>query len=419
SFPPLLVPGWEVPVSDEGTPWRVFAAEAQARFAAAGIASPEVSVRRIVERAAGFEGSEYGLGLGEPATERAMGFFDQMVERHLTGEPLQYVVGEWSFRTLDLMVDRRALIPRPETEQVVEAALAELDRLAPASPRVLDLGTGSGAIALSVAVERPAARVWAVDASADALAVARANLAGIGHAGSRVTLLEGSWFDALPREQRDTFDLIVSNPPWVPTPDREVELFRGGGLDGESITRQLFEGAGRRLAPGGRMAIYVEYPHLSGQTYPERVRGWLGQGDWGIAVVNLLHLSAEEYVAGQVASHTGQDIDHEFERWMVGYEAAGIKAMSRAVVYVVPGQRFEATLEADHPTEPQDWVGPWLEGLGRPGNRLHSKAQLWTSGERARVEWPGTCLHPLELDPAQQAAVAGESSELRARMVLE
>ena len=204
---------------DGGTPWRVFAAEAQARFAAAGIASPEVSVRRIVERAAGFEGSEYGLGLGEPATERAMGFFDQMVERHLTGEPLQYVVGEWSFRTLDLMVDRRALIPRPETEQVVEAALAELDRLAPASPRVLDLGTGSGAIALSVAVERPAARVWAVDASADALAVARANLAGIGHAGSRVTLLEGSWFDALPREQRDTFDLIVSNPPYVAESD--------------------------------------------------------------------------------------------------------------------------------------------------------------------------------------------------------
>ena len=201
--------------ADGGTPWRVFAAAAEARFTAAGIESPGVSVRRIIERAAGFEGAEYALGLGEPATERAMGFFDQMVERRLAGEPLQYVVGEWSFRTLDLMVDRRALIPRPETEQVVEVALTELDALAPAAPRVLDLGTGTGAIALSVAVERPAARVWAVDASADALAVARANLAGIGQAGTRVSLVEGSWFDPLPRDLQGTFDLVVSNPPYV------------------------------------------------------------------------------------------------------------------------------------------------------------------------------------------------------------
>lgn len=203
----------------EGTPWRAFAAEAHARFEAAGIESPEVSVRRIIERAAGFEGAAYALGLSEPATERAMGFFDAMVERRLAGEPLQYVVGEWSFRTLDLMVDRRALIPRPETEQVVEVALAELDALAPAAPRVLDLGTGTGAIALSVAVERPVSRVWAVDASADALAVARANLAGIGHAGTRVTLAEGSWFEPLPVDLQASFDLVVSNPPYVAESD--------------------------------------------------------------------------------------------------------------------------------------------------------------------------------------------------------
>ena len=203
----------------EGTPWRVFAAEAQARFEAAGIESPEVSVRRIIERAAGFEGAAYALGLSKPATERALGFFDLMVERRLAGEPLQYVVGEWSFRTLDLMVDRRALIPRPETEAVVEVALAELDALAPTSPRVLDLGTGTGAIALSIAVERPAAVVWAVDASPDALAVARANLAGIGHAGTRVTLVEGSWFDGLPVDLLAGFDLVVSNPPYVAEAD--------------------------------------------------------------------------------------------------------------------------------------------------------------------------------------------------------
>ncbi|MBL8778712.1 MAG: peptide chain release factor N(5)-glutamine methyltransferase [Acidimicrobiales bacterium] len=204
---------------EEGTPWRVFAAEAVARLEAAGVESPEVSVRRIVERAAGFDGAEYALGLSEPATERAMGFFDAMVERRLAGEPLQYVLGEWSFRTLDLMVDRRVLIPRPETEQVVEVALAELDALGPEAPRVVDLGTGSGAIALSVAVECPAARVWAGDVSSDALAVARANLAGIGHAGTRVTLVQGSWFEALPRELQCTLDLVVSNPPYVAASD--------------------------------------------------------------------------------------------------------------------------------------------------------------------------------------------------------
>lgn len=207
---------------EEGTPWRVFAAEAVARLEAAGVESPEVSVRRIVERAAGFDGAEYALGLSEPATERAMGFFDAMVERRLAGEPLQYVLGEWSFRTLDLMVDRRVLIPRPETEQVVEVALAELDALAATADgdlRVVDLGTGSGAIALSVAVERPAARVWAGDVSPEALAVARANLAGIGHAGTRVTLVEGSWFDALPRELQGALDLVISNPPYVAASD--------------------------------------------------------------------------------------------------------------------------------------------------------------------------------------------------------
>ena len=205
--------------ADEGTPWRVFAAEAQARFEAAGVESAEVSVRRIIERAAGFEGGEYALGLSEPATERAMGYFDAMVDRRLAGEPLQYVLGEWSFRTLDLMVDGRVLIPRPETEQVVEAALAELDTLGSEAPRVVDLGTGSGAIALSVAVERPAARVWAADVSVEALDVARANLAGVGHAGTRVTLVEGSWFGALHPELQGTLDLVISNPPYVAAAD--------------------------------------------------------------------------------------------------------------------------------------------------------------------------------------------------------
>lgn len=209
----------------EGVAWRALAREAERRLKAAGAPSPAVDARRIVERASGLEGGSYTLGLDEPATARGVAFFDAMLERRIVGEPLQYVLGEWSFRTLDLMVDRRVLIPRPETESVVEVALGELDRLALPEPVVVDLGTGSGAIALSMAAERRSARVWATDASGDALDVARANLAGLGSAGARVTFDEGSWFDALPDSLRGRVDLVVSNPPYVAASDplpREV-----------------------------------------------------------------------------------------------------------------------------------------------------------------------------------------------------
>jgi release factor glutamine methyltransferase len=153
--------------------------------------------------------------LDRPVSERARAFFEDMVTRRAAGEPLQYVLGHWPFRGLDLMVDRRVLIPRPETEQVVEVALRELSRLGP-HPTVVDLGTGSGAIGLSVASEVGDAQVWATDDSADALAVVRANLAGIGsRSASRVRLAQGSWFAALPEELRGHVQLIVANPPYV------------------------------------------------------------------------------------------------------------------------------------------------------------------------------------------------------------
>lgn len=208
---------------DDGTvPWRTFLAEAERRLAAAGLPSPDVDARRIVERVTGASGAELILALDDPATERGVGFFDAMLARREAGEPLQYVLGAWGFRRLDLFVDRRVLIPRPETEEVVEHALAELDRVAPtAAARVVDLGTGSGAIALSIAVERESAEVWAVERSTDAAAVARANLAGIGRAATRVRIVEGSWFDALPDELRGTVSMVVSNPPYV-APDDDL-----------------------------------------------------------------------------------------------------------------------------------------------------------------------------------------------------
>ena len=194
--------------------WRHLLAEARARLGSA------LEARRIVERASGYEGSEYHSGLDEPVTTGPAAHFEDMTARRQQGEPLQYVLGAWGFRSLDLLVDRRVLIPRPETEGVVDAALSELQRLAASRPVVVDLGTGSGAIALSVASEVEGAEVWATDRSRPALAVARANLAGMGRTGTRVKLSEGSWFAALPPILRGGVDLIVSNPPYVS--EREV-----------------------------------------------------------------------------------------------------------------------------------------------------------------------------------------------------
>jgi release factor glutamine methyltransferase len=176
-----------------------------------------VDARRIVQSASGREGAEWVLVLDSPATRRGVAAVDAMVARRVVGEPLQYVLGRWAFRSLDLLVDRRVLIPRPETEVVAEIAVDELRRLGGgARPvRAADLGTGSGALALSLAAEVRTAEVWGTDRSADALAVARANLAGLGRPGARVRLAAGDWFAALPADLRGRLDLVVSNPPYV------------------------------------------------------------------------------------------------------------------------------------------------------------------------------------------------------------
>jgi release factor glutamine methyltransferase len=147
-----------------------------------------------------------------------------MAARRQEGEPLQYVFGHWPFRGLDLVVDPRVLIPRPETEQVVEVALAEARRLRrPGGGRLVavDAGTGSGAIALALATELAGSKVWATDNSPDALAVAAVNLerARADHPEVDVELLAGSWLQPLPPDLRGRVQLVVSNPPYVSEPE--------------------------------------------------------------------------------------------------------------------------------------------------------------------------------------------------------
>jgi release factor glutamine methyltransferase len=170
----------------------------------------------VLERASGHDRAGLVPRLAEPVPERVVAFVEGMVERRRAGEPLQYVLGLWSFRQLELVVDRRVLIPRPETEMVVEVALEELRRLASVRPLAVDLGTGSGAIAISLALEMPRARVWGTDRSEEALAVARANLSGMGASvATRVRLSAGDWFAALPPNLAGQVDLIVANPPYI------------------------------------------------------------------------------------------------------------------------------------------------------------------------------------------------------------
>ena len=202
--------------------WAALFDEASARLAVVS-ADPRIDARRIIEQAGGVEPSQFSSLLDDLVTSRQMVAYDRMVERRLNGEPLQYVVGSWSFRRLDLYLDRRVLIPRPETEIVTEFALAEHDRAVrtrgAGHGAVVDLGTGSGAIALSIAFERPGTQVWATDVSADALAVAQANCAGLGRVARHVTLLHGHWFDPLPAALRGTVDVVVANPPYVAAGD--------------------------------------------------------------------------------------------------------------------------------------------------------------------------------------------------------
>ncbi|MGH9183908.1 MAG: peptide chain release factor N(5)-glutamine methyltransferase [Acidimicrobiales bacterium] len=242
-------------------------AEAADRLRAAGLARAEGEAARLVQRASGLDGADYLLGLDRPVPCRAGAHLEAMVRRRLAGEPLQYVVAQWGFRSLDLLLDQRVLIPRPETEQVAEVAIAELRRLGRDRLTVtaVDLGTGSGAIGLSLAVEVATARVWATDRSAAALAVARANLAGIGRPATRVRLIRGDWFGALPEEMRAGVDLIVANPPYVASGDallpevadwEPAEALMAGPSGLEAIER-IVAGAPAWLARPGVLVLEV------------------------------------------------------------------------------------------------------------------------------------------------------------------
>ena len=249
---------------------------ATSELTAAEVPSPRVDAEHLLAHALGstrtrlYADPDRALANGELELLRAL------VARRHRREPLAYVLGEWGFRRLTLRTDARALVPRPETEVVVERCLALLHGLGP-EPSVLDVGVGTGAIALAIADEFPAARVTAVDASADALALAAENA---GLTGLEIELRTGGFEAAGERR----WDLVVSNPPYV-RPD-EIESLEPEVRDWEPRAALVGEGLHEELARVARTrALVLEV--ADGQA-PEVAGALEGLGYHGVRITRDL-----------------------------------------------------------------------------------------------------------------------------------
>jgi release factor glutamine methyltransferase len=225
-----------------------------------GIESPRLDAEVLLAHTLGISRIELYTGFDRPLTPEETSACRECVRRRADREPVAYITGEKEFYSLTFAVDPRVLIPRPETEHLVDAALARLDE--DGAARVLDLGTGSGAIAIALAVSREDWTFTATDLSADALTVARSNAATHGVA-ERIEFLEGDLFAALPEGQ--TFDLVVSNPPYVSAEERvDPECLREphGAVFGHGepleIYGRLLEGVPAVLSKGG--FVLLELP---------------------------------------------------------------------------------------------------------------------------------------------------------------
>ena len=246
-----------------------------AELETAGCPSPRVDAEWLVAHVIGGTRTDLYV-VDRPLDEEELVRLRSLVDRRRAREPLAYVLGEWGFRRLTLAVDPRVLIPRPETEVVVGRCLELLQGLD--APRVLDIGVGSGAIALAIADERPDARVVATDTSADALAVAEANRRRLALNG-RIELRLG---DLLAGAQ-GPFDLIVSNPPYVPVEDvprlaPEVLREPRGALVGSGRHEEIATAVRDALTPGGLLVLEVG----DGQA-PSVAAGLRGLGYVGVA----------------------------------------------------------------------------------------------------------------------------------------
>ncbi|PMS34753.1 [protein release factor]-glutamine N5-methyltransferase [Trinickia symbiotica] len=226
-----------------------------------------LEARILLAHALGWRRTELITRGDEPLDEAQVAVYRSLEARRAAGEPIAQIVGAREFYGLEFEVTPHVLIPRPETELLVETALAAIAPLT--RPRVLDLGTGSGAIAIAIASARPDARVWALDRSPEALAVATRNavrLVGERRPGGAIELLQSDWYAAL--DPALSFDVIVSNPPYIASGDPHLGVgdlrFEPRGAltdeaDGLSAIRAIVVGAGAFMAPGGQLWLEHGY----------------------------------------------------------------------------------------------------------------------------------------------------------------
>ena len=240
---------------------------ARARLEAAGLVGPVIDARLLVEAAADATRADIVADPHRALTADQEAILESYMSRREHREPVSHILGRKGFWKIMLTVTPDVLTPRPDTETVVEWVLRDFPEHAAWS--VLDLGVGSGAIILSILAERPAARGLGVDVSEEALAVARENAANLGLAG-RLALLRGDWTAGLGEE---TFDLVVSNPPYIASHvidtldpevrDHEPRIAIEGGADGLTHYRRLAPEILRVLKPGGRFAVEIGYDQKS------------------------------------------------------------------------------------------------------------------------------------------------------------
>jgi release factor glutamine methyltransferase len=231
------------------------------------IESPRRSAEWLLSAATGLSRIELYAHHDRCLTPAERSAFREGIERRAAGEPLQYVTGEMPFRHLVLRVRPGVFIPRPETEVLVDAVLEHLETWGAEEPIVIDLCTGSGAIAVSAAFERAGARAYGTEIVPEAVEVARLNAERAGVA-DRVTVGVGDLFEPLPAELRGQADVVVSNPPYIPTADldslpaevgsREPRVALDGGPDGLDTVRRIVAEAREWLRPGGLLAIETD-----------------------------------------------------------------------------------------------------------------------------------------------------------------
>ena len=232
------------------------------------IENPRLNAEHLIAHVLKMSRLELYLEFETKLNETELAQLRELVKRRAQGEPLQHLLGTVEFCGQTFLCDKRALVPRPETEELVEMLKAESGRRKP--ERIVDVGTGSGVIALSLANQFPEAKVFAVDISADALALARENAARLGLS-ERVEFRKGDLLENFP----ERFDLIVANLPYVSMQDRqslarevlhdpEVALF--AGEKGDELVRKLIEQAPSHLNPGGRLALEIGINQSEGLT---------------------------------------------------------------------------------------------------------------------------------------------------------